>query len=113
MTTLVDSNVILDVVTEDADWMDWSASMLAEAAQQGRLVINPIIYAEVACGFTNVEDLDSALPPDYFTREPCRGQLDSSRPEHFSRTAVAGAVVRAPCRTSSSAPTLRWPATRC
>jgi predicted nucleic acid-binding protein len=70
MTTLVDSNVILDVVTEDADWVDWSASMLAEAAQQGRLVINPIIYAEVACGFKTIEDLDSALPPGYFTREP-------------------------------------------
>ena len=70
MTTLVDSNVILDVVTEDADWLDWSASMLCRAAQQGRLVINPLIYAEVACGFTNIEDLDRALPPDYFIREP-------------------------------------------
>jgi predicted nucleic acid-binding protein len=70
VTTLVDSNVILDVVTEDADWMDWSASMLADAAQQGRLVINPLIYAEVACGFENIEELDRALPPEYFTREP-------------------------------------------
>jgi hypothetical protein len=70
MTTLVDSNVVLDVVTEDADWIDWSASMLARAAQQGRVVINPIIYAEVACGFTNIEDLDRALPADYFSREP-------------------------------------------
>ena len=70
MTTLVDSNVILDVVTEDADWGDWSASMLAIAAQQGRLVINPLIYAEVACGFDRIEDLDEALPPQYFTREP-------------------------------------------
>jgi len=67
---MVDSNVILDVVTEDADWGDWSASMLANAAQQGRLVINPLIYAEVACGFDRIEDLDEALPPDYFTREP-------------------------------------------
>jgi predicted nucleic acid-binding protein len=70
MTTLVDSNVILDVVTEDAEWADWSASMLARAAQQGRLVINPLIYAEVACGFATVEDLDDALPAAYFTREP-------------------------------------------
>ena len=70
MTTLVDSNVILDVVTDDADWGDWSASMLAQAAQKGRLVINPLIYAEVACGFTRIEDLDAALPAEYFTREP-------------------------------------------
>jgi predicted nucleic acid-binding protein len=70
VTTLVDSNVILDVVTEDLEWLDWSASMLAGAAQQGRLVINPLIYAEVACGFASIEALDAALPLEYFTREP-------------------------------------------
>ena len=70
MTTLVDSNVILDVVTDDAEWGDWSASMLSGAAQQGRLVINPLIYAEVACGFDRIEDLEEALPSQYFTREP-------------------------------------------
>jgi len=70
MTTLVDSNVILDVVTDDGEWADWSASMLASAAQRGRLVINPLIYAEVACGFSRIEDLDAALPSAYFFREP-------------------------------------------
>lgn len=70
MTTLVDSNVILDVVTDDGEWADWSASMLASAAQRGRLVINPLIYAEVACGFSRIEDLDAALPSAYFVREP-------------------------------------------
>lgn len=69
-TTLVDSNVILDVVTEDADWVDWSAAMLASAAQHGRLVINPLIYAEVSCGFDRIEALDEALPAEYFVREP-------------------------------------------
>jgi predicted nucleic acid-binding protein len=69
-TTLVDSNVILDVVTDDQEWGDWSAAMLSEAARQGRLVINPIIYAEVACRFTRIEELDASLPSDYFTREP-------------------------------------------
>ncbi len=70
MTTLVDSNVILDVVTEDADWVDWSASMLARAAESGRLVINPLVYAEVSCGFDRIEALDEALPLEYFVREP-------------------------------------------
>jgi predicted nucleic acid-binding protein len=68
--TLVDSNVIIDVVTEDAEWLDWSAAALARSAESGRLVINPIIYAEVAIGFTAVEALDEAVPMDYFTREP-------------------------------------------
>jgi hypothetical protein len=70
MTTLVDSNVIIDVVSEDAEWFDWSAAMLGAAAQNGRLVINPIIYAEVSCGFERIEDLDDALPAEYFAREP-------------------------------------------
>jgi predicted nucleic acid-binding protein len=68
--TLVDSNVILDVTTDDADWGDWSAAMLTQAAHEGRLVINPLIYAEVSCGYDRVEDLDEALPSEYFVREP-------------------------------------------
>ena len=70
MATLVDSNVILDVVSDDEEWGDWSASMLSEAAQAGRLVINPLIYAEVSCGYERIEELDDALPPEYFVREP-------------------------------------------
>lgn len=66
---LVDSNVILDVVTEDAEWLDWSADALERCAESGRLVINPIVYAEVAIGFTAIEELDDALPREYFTRE--------------------------------------------
>ncbi len=67
--TLVDSNVILDVVTEDEEWIDWSADALERSAESGRLVINPIIYAEVAIRFTTIEELDDVVPEDYFTRE--------------------------------------------
>lgn len=42
--TLVDSNVLLDILTEDAEWMDWSAAALARAASESTLVINPIVY---------------------------------------------------------------------
>jgi len=69
-TTLVDSNVLLDVATEDPTWSVWSAQALAAAADQGPLVINAIIYAEVSIGFATIEELDDALPPDVFTREP-------------------------------------------
>jgi predicted nucleic acid-binding protein len=68
--TLVDSNVLLDVLSEDGEWQDWSASALERCANSGRLVINPIIYAEVSIGFSRIEDLDAALTSDYFTREP-------------------------------------------
>jgi predicted nucleic acid-binding protein len=70
VATLVDSNVILDVVTDDTAWGDWSAAMLARAAHAGRLVINPLIYAEVSCGYDRIEELDAALPAHYFVREP-------------------------------------------
>ena len=68
--TLVDSNVILDVLTEDAAWGDWSAAMLADAARAGMLAINPIIYAEVSARFERIEDLDEALPGAYYRRLP-------------------------------------------
>jgi predicted nucleic acid-binding protein len=70
VTTLVDSNVILDVVTDDEEWGDRSASVLAQAAHEGRLVINPLIYAEVSVRYARIEELDEALPRDYFAREP-------------------------------------------
>ncbi len=47
MAVLVDSNVILDVATEDPTWGEWSAEALARAADRSVLVINPIIFAEV------------------------------------------------------------------
>lgn len=66
--TLVDSNVLLDVLTEDGRWFEWSAKALAEAAEAGPLYINPIIYAEVSVRFTRVEDLDDAVPASDFRR---------------------------------------------
>ena len=68
--TLVDSNVILDVLTEDPDWLDWSASALARQADAGSLVVNPVIYAEVAARFERIEDLEEALPVEYYRRDP-------------------------------------------
>ena len=68
--TLVDSNVIRDILTEDKEWLDWSSSQLAKSAGAGMLVINPIIYAEVSTRFERIEELDDALPPDYYRRVP-------------------------------------------
>lgn len=65
---LVDANVLLDVLTEDPQWCDWSAAKLDTCAASGEVCINPIIYAEVSVGFERIEDLDEALAPDIFTR---------------------------------------------
>lgn len=70
MEVLVDSNVILDVLTEDPRWYSWSARVLADHAEHHILVINPVIYAEVSVRFDRIEDLEEALPPVYFRRDP-------------------------------------------
>lgn len=69
MVTLVDSNVLLDIVTDDPTWADWSGEALATCRDAGTLVINPIIYAEVSVRFSRVEDLDEAVPATHFLRE--------------------------------------------
>lgn len=66
--TLVDSNVLLDVLTEDETWLEWSTEALSAAAEAGPLLINPIIYAELSIRFTRIEDLDDALPPQDYRR---------------------------------------------
>jgi predicted nucleic acid-binding protein len=68
--TLVDSSVLLDVLTDDPQWGEWSATALAQARDTGRLVINPLVYAEVSTGFDRIEDLDDAVPTVDFDREP-------------------------------------------
>jgi hypothetical protein len=67
LEALVDSNVILDIVTEDKRWASWSARAIEEWS--GILVINPIIYAEVSIGFERIEDLDEALSMKLFRRD--------------------------------------------
>ena len=69
-TILVDSNVLLDVLTEDPVWCAWSSAALAAAANQSSLAINPLVYAEVSIGFERIEELDEALPPETFLRLP-------------------------------------------
>lgn len=68
--TLVDSSVLLDVLTDDTSWSQWSQGALTRAGDEGRLVINPIIYAEISVGFDRIEDLDDAVPAGDLEREP-------------------------------------------
>lgn len=68
--TLVDSNVLLDIMTEDPVWQEWSATSLAEAAETGPIYINPVIYSEVSIRFSTIEALEDALPHEDYRREP-------------------------------------------
>ncbi len=59
--TLVDTNVLLDLVTNDPVWADWSIRQLDGAAVKGPLIINDVVYAELSVGFDRIEDLDELL----------------------------------------------------
>jgi predicted nucleic acid-binding protein len=59
--TLVDANVLLDLVTDDPDWADWSIAQLEAASLRGSLAINDIVYAELSVRYERIEDLDTFL----------------------------------------------------
>ena len=66
---LVDSNILLDIFTEDEIWFDWSANKLSEIANEALLYINPIIYAEISVRFETIEELEEAIPDEIFRRQ--------------------------------------------
>jgi len=105
---LVDSDIILDVATRDPRWAERSGQALAEGAEHARLVINPIIFAEVSVGYARVEELEASL-----RGKTCLGP-PPSWPGNASWPTGAGEVRKAPrCPTSTSAPMRPWPATGC
>jgi predicted nucleic acid-binding protein len=59
--TLVDTNVILDLVTNDPEWSGWSIAQLEEAALKGPLCINDVVYAELSVRYDRTEDLEAML----------------------------------------------------
>jgi predicted nucleic acid-binding protein len=67
---LIDSNVLLDLITEDQRWFAWSSAILADTAEHSRLVINPVVYAEISIRYSRIEDLNEAIPITMVDREP-------------------------------------------
>ena len=108
--TMIDSNVLLDVLTEDPLWCEASSAALEKCADQGELYINAVIYAEVSIGFAKIEDVEAVLSRDYFGRlsippeaaflagkafaayRRCGGQKTSTLPDFFigAHAAVLG-----------------------
>lgn len=74
--TLVDTNILLDVLTDDPVWADWSQRQLEVAALKGRLLINPVVYAELSVRFVRIEDLDLVIEEaDFMLEELPRAAL--------------------------------------
>lgn len=96
MPVLVDSNVILDVATENAAWFEWSASRLAELANETTLVINALIYAEVSVRYQTVEEVEDVLAPRSFRREPLPFEAAFSAGKAFRTYRRRGGTRRSP-----------------
>jgi predicted nucleic acid-binding protein len=93
---LVDSNIILDVLTEDPQWFASSSARLAALSEDHVLVINPIIYAEVSIGFDRIEDLEAALPTDFFRREDLPWEAAFLAGKCYLKYRRAGGTKRSP-----------------
>jgi hypothetical protein len=107
--TLVDSCGLLDVITGDQQWADWSAGQIATAMDAGRVVINPLIYAEVSVGYQTIEELEELLPAADYEREPLPYVAGFAAGKAFvryrrgggdKRPADARLLYRRPCRGS-------------
>jgi len=59
--TLVDTNVLLDLVTNDPNWSEWSLARLEEAGLAGPILINDVVYAETSIRYERIEALDAML----------------------------------------------------
>jgi predicted nucleic acid-binding protein len=68
--TLVDSNVVLDVLTQDAGWFAWSSNALERARNESVLVLCPIVYAEASVRFESIEEFSDVLASDYSLEHP-------------------------------------------
>jgi len=67
---LFDTNVLIDIATSDPKWKAWSSEQIRIATQSGKILINPIIYAELAPAFHSQAELDRWLDPSIFQRLP-------------------------------------------
>jgi hypothetical protein len=63
---LVDSNIILDILTQDPNWYKWSSDKLAKFSDTSELIINDIIYTEISIGFKKIEELEQVLSGGFF-----------------------------------------------
>jgi predicted nucleic acid-binding protein len=94
--TLVDSNVLLDIFTEDPAWSKWSETALATAREVGLLVINPLIYVEVSIRFASIEELDEAIPAAELLREELPYEAGFLAGKAFVRYRRQGGLKRSP-----------------
>ncbi len=96
MATLVDTNVLIDVFHTRTAFTEWSAGQLAAARASGPLLINPLIYAEMAAGYATSEELEAAVTPGLFRREDLPWEAVYAAGHAFLQYRRSGGDKRAP-----------------
>ena len=82
MPVLVDSNVILDVVTQDPLWLLWSRQALDRA---DGLIANAMVYSELCCNANSSDEVDDLLKSlDVFLEEIPRSALFLASKAHLA-----------------------------
>ena len=94
--TLVDTNVIIDLLDRKSEWADWAAAMLTDASERGALVINPIIYAEVSVEYDDIDEVEDALPDEYFVRAALPWEAAFLAGKCFEKYRRRGGLKRSP-----------------
>jgi hypothetical protein len=102
---LFDTNVLLDIATADPTWLAWSEGQFRAAAAQGVILINPIIYAELAPAFATQSDLDRWLAPPFFSDSRCLMSQGGSRHKRLCNIGAQAARRVRRCPTFISART--------
>jgi predicted nucleic acid-binding protein len=93
---LFDTNVLLDIATADATWLRWSEGQVRDALSRGSILINPVIYAELAPAFATQSDLDRWLDPAVFQRLPLPYAAGWSAAQAFVKYRRAGGTKSSP-----------------
>jgi predicted nucleic acid-binding protein len=93
---LVDSNVIIDILDADPNWANWSRERAREIRRSGTLVINPLIYAEVAGAYTLQNEAERALSAGVYRRENLPWEAAFNAGRVFRAYRRAGGAKRSP-----------------
>lgn len=111
--TLVDSNVLIDLVTDDPIWAAWSQERLEEADREGPVIINDIVYAEVSTSFSTFVAFEAMLERARLSTAPIPARRSFSLEKLSRPTVGAAASAPASCPISSLAPMRHSGAGRC
>ncbi len=58
---LVDTNILIDVLSTNSNWQSWSLDAMERESLSGSLLINDIVYAELAARYLSQENVDAVV----------------------------------------------------